>query len=167
MVGTQALFGGASTNTLFANSKFGAMSGSSASPFATLASTSGSVSPFGSPKPSPPFAASGYSGQGGLGTFSASFGSFVQKAPASGFGALAAKGGNVISNAPKALQPIGVLKPLRPFGAPEDYSDEEKSDEEGGDDESGEDEKARKERESKVLKDEMFQETEGTSYFHQ
>ena len=140
------------------------MSGSSASPFATLASTSSSLSPFGSPKPPPSFTAAGSSGQGGLGAFSGNFGSFVQKVPTSGFGALAAKGGNVISSAPKVLQPIGGLKPVRPFGAPEDYSDEEGSSEEGGGDESGDDEKARKEKESKVPKDEVFQETEGTGF---
>lgn len=142
------------------------MAGSSASPFA---SASGSSSPFGSsPKPTAsPFAGVGTSTQGGLGGFGGSgFGGFGQKAPTSGFGALAAKSGpDVISSAPKRLlQPLGSSKPAKPFGAPEDYSDEGGSDEEGGeDDESGDDDKSKKEKEPKHTKSEVFQETEGIS----
>ncbi|KAF8464054.1 hypothetical protein BDZ91DRAFT_263747 [Kalaharituber pfeilii] len=146
------LFGGASTSTLFANSKFGAMSGSSASPFATLGSSSGSASPFGalsgSPKPSP----FGTAGTGG-------FGGFGPKAPTSGFGALAANStGDVISGAPRANRILGTTKPAKPFGAPD--SDEDSGDEGGDDVESGDDEKAAKSDFGKAVKNDMFQETE-------
>lgn len=147
---------------MFANSKFGAMSGSSKSPFAALGNSSGSSSPFGSPKPSPsPFAAVGANNQGGLGFF----GGFGQKAPSAGFGDIAAKSfPNVISGAPKPLGSIAGLKPAKPFGAPEDYSDDEGSDDEGGDDEdSGDEEKSKKEKEPKTAKSEVFQETEGAN----
>ncbi|RPB24609.1 hypothetical protein L211DRAFT_178252 [Terfezia boudieri ATCC MYA-4762] len=152
------LFGGASSSTLFANSKFGAMSASSASPFAALGNSPGSTSPFGSPKPSPsPFAAAaGTNNQGGVGVF----GGFSQKAPSTGFGALAAKPfANVISSAPKPMGPIAGSKPVKPFGAPEDYSDDEGSDEEDYEG-SGDEEKCKKEKEPKTVKSEVFQETE-------
>jgi len=139
------------------------MSGSSASPFAALGNSSGSPSPFGSPKPSSsPFAAVGATTQGGLGVF----GSFGQKAPSTSFGALSTKPfANIISSAPKPLGPIAGSKPAKPFGAPEDYSDDEGSDEEGGDDEdSGDEEKSKKEKEPKTVKSEAFQETEGANF---
>ncbi|KAF8429549.1 hypothetical protein EV426DRAFT_125658 [Tirmania nivea] len=133
------------------------MSGSTTSPFAALANSSGSPGLFASPKPSQsPFAAAGANNQGGMGFF----GGFGQKAPAIGFGALAAKPfANVISSAPKPLGPVAGPKPVKPFGAPEDYSEDEGSDEED-DEESGDEEKSKKEKEPKTVKSEVFQETE-------
>lgn len=91
------------------------------------------------------------------------FGGFGQKAPSTGFGALAANPfANVISSASKPLGPIAGSKPAKPFGAPEDYSEDEGSDEED-DEESGDDEKLKKEKEPKTVKSEVFQETEGAN----
>lgn len=91
------------------------------------------------------------------------FGGFGQKTTSTGFGALVAKPfANVISSAPKPLGPIASSKPAKPFGAPEDYSDDEGPDEED-DEESGDEEKSKKEKEPKPIKSEVFQETEGAN----
>ncbi|RPB03230.1 hypothetical protein L873DRAFT_1787052 [Choiromyces venosus 120613-1] len=115
-VGSKPLFGGSGSSDMFKKSAFGAMSGSAASPFATLGSTSHSSNPFGAlgsttPKPS---------------AFSSSFGSSYGP---SGFGSLAGKAGDVISSAPKLSGPIGGTV-AKPFGAPDD--DDEKTDDENG-----------------------------------
>ena len=111
--GANIFGGGANSTNLFANSKFGALSGSSASPFGTLGAKSGSQSPFGS-----------------LGS----------KVPSSGFGSGSAFGsssggsifgGSSVFGAPASAKPIAVQKP---FGAPDD----DKSDEEDSDDDDGE-----------------------------
>ncbi|KAI5783900.1 hypothetical protein DFH27DRAFT_528711 [Peziza echinospora] len=153
--GATPLFGGSSGANLFAASKFGAMSGSAASPFATLGSSQ-SASPFGglsgSPKPSP-FG----SPAGKIGGFG-SFGAAAPKLPPSGFGALAAtSSGDVIAGAPKLGSLAPASKPAKPFGAPEDYDDSESDDDEGNSDDSGDEEKGKKE--SKGSKPEGFHET--------
>jgi len=92
------------------------MSGSAASPFATLGSTSHPSSPFGalgSTTTKPP-------------AFSSGFGSSYGP---SGFGSLGGKAGDVISSAPKLSGPISGAA-AKPFGAPDD--DDEKTDDENG-----------------------------------
>ncbi|PWW74019.1 hypothetical protein C7212DRAFT_214382 [Tuber magnatum] len=99
-----------------ASSAFGAMSGSAASPFATLGST---------PLPSSPFGALG-STTTNPSAFSSSFGSSYGP---SGFGSLGGKAGDVISSAPKLSGPLGGTA-AKPFGAPDDGG--EKTDDENG-----------------------------------
>lgn len=117
------LFGSSSSSTnLFAQSKFGALSGSSSSPFGTLGAKSGSSSPF-----------------GGFGSKSASsgFGSggaFGSKSGASPFGS-SSFGATVLKS-----------QPAKKFGAPELEEDKSDDDDDNSSDE-GDDKKERLARE--------------------
>lgn len=109
------IFAGASSPSIFANSKFGALSGSSASPFGTLGAKT-SQSPFGT------FGAK--SASSGFGSGSA-FGSSSGGSP---FGGSSVFGSSAKSQPPK-----------KPFGAPDD--DGEKTDEDDNESEDGDERK--------------------------
>lgn len=116
------------------------MSGSVASPFASLGSASRPSSPFGT--------------LGAASNKPSGFANFTY-AP-SRFGSLAGKSGDIISSAPRLSGPIGGGNPtLKPFGAPgeEDLDD-------GEDDRSGGDSEEKKEAFSPDDKKEIFTEQE-------
>ncbi|CUS09521.1 unnamed protein product [Tuber aestivum] len=129
--GSKPLFGGSGSSDKFKKSAFGTMSGSAASPFATLGSA---------PHPSSPFGVLG-STTTNPSAFSSGFGNSYGP---SGFGSLGGKAGDVISSAPKLSGPLGGTA-ARPFGAPDD--DDEKTDDENGEG-SGVDLEAHKEASS-------------------
>lgn len=149
-VGVKPLFGpGTSTPDFFKNSKFGSLSSSPSSPFASISpfgalSQSGSLSPFGvgglsgGSKTKP-------SGFGGFGTYG------------SGFGALASKV-DVISSAPKLSKPVGSIV-TKPFGAPDE--DEKNSDDEDDEGSDGDTECNKREEAITEEKKEIFTEQEG------
>ncbi|KAI9774613.1 MAG: hypothetical protein M1840_002862 [Geoglossum simile] len=136
-----------SSAATFASSAFGALSGSSISPFGTLGTSPPSSSPFG---PSGANKGAGASGFGALlsagkpGSLpSSNFGGAPFGMTSSGFGALGggfggSTGANLkdfSSNGSSAI--LGLKeKPPRPFGAPEDESEE--SEDEATDDEANE-----------------------------
>ncbi|KAF8541323.1 hypothetical protein BDD12DRAFT_520335 [Trichophaea hybrida] len=116
---------GSNTNSsnLFANSKFGALSGSAASPFGALGAKSGSQSPFGA---------------FGVKASTSGFGSGSAFGPSSGGSAF---GGSVFgSGSAVKSQPA-----KKPFGAPDE--DDKSDDEEDGSSDDGEDKKEKEAKE--------------------
>lgn len=149
-VGVKPLFGpGTSTSDFFKNSKFGSLSSSSSSPFASpspfgVLSQSGSLSPFG---------VGGLSG--GSKTKPSGFGGFG--AYGSGFGALTSKV-DVISSAPKLSKPVGSIV-AKPFGTlDEGEKDSDEEDDEGSDEDT---EDTKREEATTEEKKEIFTEQEG------
>lgn len=152
--GIKPLFGpGTGTSDLFKNSKFGSLSSSSSSPFA-------STSPFGTLSQSSslsPFGIGGLSGGsktkpsgfgGGFGTYG------------SGFGALASKV-DVISSAPKLYKPVGGIM-AKPFGAPDE--EEKNSDDEDDEGSDGDTEDNKREEATVEEKKDVFTEQESEFY---
>jgi Ran-binding protein 3 len=120
------IFGGVNTASMFANSKFGALSGSAASPFGTLGAKA-SQSPFGALGA----AKTATTAFGGAKTATSGFGSgsaFGSSAGGSVFGG--SFGSSAKSQAPK-----------KPFGAPDDDGEKTEEDEDDGSEDDGDDDK--------------------------
>lgn len=147
--GAKPLFGpGTNTSDLFKNSKFGSLSSSSSSPFASSSSPFGSLSQSGSLSP---FGVGGLSGGSKTKPSGFSFGAF-----GSGFGTLSSNV-DVISSAPKLSRPVGIV--AKPFGAPDE--DEKNSDDEDDDGSDGDTEDNKREETTTEEKKEIFTEQEG------